>query len=126
MDGYEGHTRVNWRVTAAAQIQTLADALVATGWRLWTTAHSNTSAAQLVFQWMSAVAPGHVVLEITSVTRASAMDRVGVLLSIKSSREYTIRTIDGRGLRWENATFVRIPRNEADDHEIFLLGQQTA
>ena len=114
--------------TAAAQIQTLADALVATGWRLWTTSHNNTPGAHLVFQWMSAVAPGHFVLEITSTTvGVQSMDRVGELLAITadgSGRAYKIRTIDGREFHWTNASFVRIPRNAADDREIFQLGEQ--
>ena len=121
---------------AAAQIQTLVDALVATGWRLWTTSHNNTPAAQRVFQWMRDAAPGHFVLEVTTLAADRAMDRVGVLLSVTrtlsglarstpGSHEWTIRTIDGRELRWENASFVRIPRSEADNREIFLLGDQS-
>lgn len=103
----------------AEQIQTLVDALVATGWCLWTTAHNNTPAAQRIYQWMLAIAPGHLILEVTSRMSNRQMERVGVLLSITSSHEYMIRTIDGRELRWENASFVRIPRNEADNREIF-------
>ena len=112
-------------MTAAAQIQALVDALVATGWRLWTTSHNNTPAAHKVFKWMRDIAPGHFVLEITSQLRPPdrLLDRVGVLVSIKSDHEGTIRTIDGRELAWENAQFVRIPRNEADNREIFLLGE---
>ena len=111
-------------VKAAVQIQTLVDALVATGWRLWTTSHNNTPAAQLVQRWMRAIAPGHLVLEITKTNADRMLDRVGELLVITSSHEYTIRTIDGRTHRWENADFVRIPRNEADNRELFCLGEQ--
>jgi hypothetical protein len=111
-------------VKAATQIQTLVGALVATGWRLWTTSHNNTPGAQLVHQWMRDIAPGHFVLEITKTTADRMLDRVGELLVITSSHEYTIRTIDGREHRWWNASFVRIPRNEADNSELFLLGEQ--
>lgn len=109
-------------MTSNAQIETLVDALIATGWRLWTTSHNNTPAAQLVYGWMRDVAPGHFVLEITKM--APGRDRLGVLLTITSSHEYTIRTIDGRELHWENAEFVRIPRNHADNSELFRLGEQ--
>lgn len=111
-------------VKPAAQIQTLVEALAATGWRLWTTSHNNTPAAQLVHRWMRDVAPGHFVLEITKTNDDRMHDRIGVLLAIKSSHEYTIRTIDGRELRWENAEVVRIPRSSADNRELFLLGEQ--
>ncbi len=112
-------------VTASgAQIQLLVDALVETGWRLWTTSHNNTPGAQLVFNWMRAIAPGHLVLEITTIKTSHPIDRVGTLLAITSRHEFTIRTIDGREHRWENADFVRIPRNAADNREIFLLGEQ--
>ena len=110
---------------ASAQIHALVDALIATGWRLWTTSHNNTPAAQRIFHWMRAIAPGHFVLEITKTRDDRPLDRIGVLLTITSSHEYTIRTIDGRELRWENATFVRIPRNETDNREIFQLGDQS-
>jgi len=112
-------------MTKADQIQVLVDAIAATGWRLWMTSHNNTPAAQIVHRWMRSVAPGHFVLEVTS-TRRATIDRVGEMLAITSSHEYTIRTIDGRELSWENADFVRIPRNAADNREIFLLGEQTA
>ena len=112
-------------VTPAPQIQTLVDALIATGWRLWATSHNNTPAAQRVCRWMRAIAPGDFVLEITRSSSDRPMDRLGVLLAITSSHEYTIRTIDGRELRWENATFVRIPRSEADNRELFLIGEQS-
>lgn len=109
---------------AAAQIQMLVDALVATGWRLWETSHNNTPSAQLLFEWMRNIALGHFVLEVSSIRNSPAMDRVGVLLSIKSGDEYTIRTVDERELRWENSSFVRIPRSEAENREIFRLGQR--
>lgn len=112
-------------VKAAAQIQTLVDALVATGWSLWSTSHNNTPAAQLVYRWMRAIAPGHLVLEITKTNADRKLDRVGELLVITSSHEHTIRTIDGRTQHWENAEFVRIPRNSADNRELFLLGEQS-
>lgn len=108
------------------QIQILVDALVETGWRLWTTSHNNTPAAQRIYRWMQSVVPGHFVLEITTIRRARTIDRVGELLAITSSHEYTIRTIDGREHRWENAEFVRIPRSEADNREIFMLGEKRA
>jgi hypothetical protein len=108
------------------QIQTLVDALIETGWRLWTTSHNNTPAAQIVHRWMRDIAPGHFVLEVTSMSRSvRAIDRVGVLLAVTSSHEYTIRTVDGREHRWENAEFVRIPGGGADNREIFLLGEQS-
>ena len=109
--------------TPTAQIQILADALVATGRRLWSTSLNNTPGAQLISQWMRVVAPGHFVLEITSI-RGRSMDRVGELLSItadSSGHGYKIRTIDGREFHWTNAEFVRIPRSEADNREIFQL-----
>ena len=116
--------------TPTAQIQILADALVATGRRLWSTSLNNTPGAQLISQWMRVVAPGHFVLEITSTAvGARSMDRVGELLSITvdgSGRAYKIRTIDGREFCWTNASFVRIPRNEADDREIFQLGKHAS
>lgn len=114
-------------VKAAAQIQTLVDALVATGWSLWSTSHNNTPAAQLVHRWMRSIAPGHFVLEITKTRVDRMLDRIGVLLAITSSHEYTIRTIDGREHRWDNAEFVRIPQSAADNHELFLLslGEET-
>ena len=103
-----------------AQIHVLIEALVETGVRLWSTSHNNTPGAQLVFQWMRSIAPGQLVLEITSRPRREpALDRVGVLVAITSSHEFTIRTIDGRELRWENADFVRIPQSAADNQEIF-------
>ena len=109
--------------STAAQIQTLVDALAATGWRLWSTSHNNTRAAQLVHQWMSDVSPGHFVLEVSTIApvRSRAIDRVGVLVSRSSSHEWTIRTVDDREFRWENASFVRIPRSEADNQELFQL-----
>ncbi len=114
------------RVSSTAQISTLVDALAETGWRLWTTAHNNTPAAQRVYRWMKTIAPGHFVLEVTSRREgAQALNCVGELLAITSSHEYTIRTVDGRELRWNNASFVRIPRNTADNHEIFLLEDQS-
>lgn len=106
----------------ADQIQVLVDALVETGWRLWATSFNNTPAAHVVYNWMRAIAPGHLVLEVTS-TRRPAIDRVGDLRTITSRHKYTIRTIDGRELRWENADFVRIPRDAADNREIALLGE---
>jgi hypothetical protein len=113
-------------VPRAPDVPTLADILVATGWRLWSTTHNNTPAAQIVYRWMRAVAPGHFVLEVTSAQGRQAIDRVGELVSITSGHEYTLRTIDGRELRWENADFVRIPRGEADNREIFSLGERSA
>lgn len=110
-------------VDTAAPLQIAVDALVETGWRLWATSHSNTPNAQLVSRWMQAIAPGHLVLEVSTIKADRARDRVGVLLSITSNREYTIRTIDGRELRWENAEFVRIPQSAADNREIIHLGQ---
>ena len=74
---------------------------------------------------MRAVAPGHFVLEISKTNADRKLDRIGVLLAITSSHEYTIRTIDGRTQHWENAAFVRIPRNETDNREIFPLGDQS-
>jgi hypothetical protein len=99
----------------------LVEALVATGTRLWTTSHNATPAAQAVFRWMRNLARGYLVLEVSS-SRAPAIDRVGELLEITSGHEYTIRTIDGREHRWENAMFVRIPQSADDNREIFLLG----
>jgi hypothetical protein len=106
-------------MTAASEM--LVTALVETGWRLWATSHNNTSSALIIHRWMRDIATGQLVLEITS-TRRPAIDRIGVLLAITSKHEYTIRTIDGRELRWENSDFVRIPRNAVDNHEIFLRG----
>ena len=100
--------------------EALVEALVETGQRLWSTALNNTPEAQIVHRWMRDIAPGHLVLEVSS-SRRPAIARVGELLSIESSHEYTIRTIDGREHRWWNAQFVRIPRNAADNREIFLL-----
>lgn len=110
-------------VSPAEQIQILVDALVATGWRLWATSHNNTVGAQRVFSWMRSIERGHLVLEVSSLGERPAIDRVGELLSVESSHACTIRTVDGRELRWENAEFIRIPRNEADNREIFLLGE---
>jgi hypothetical protein len=107
-------------MTAVSEM--LVTALVETGWRLWATSHNNTPGAQIVHRWMRDIATGHLVLEITS-PRRPAIDRVGELLAITSSHEYTIRTIDGRELRWENADFVRIPRSAAENREITLLGE---
>ena len=107
--------------SGTAQIQTLVDALVATGWRLWTTSHNNTPSAQIVHRWMRSIALGHFVLEITKTNADRMLDRIGVLLAITSSHEYTIRTIDGRKRRWNNVEFVRIPQSAADNREIFLL-----
>lgn len=111
-------------MTFAVQIQVLADALIATGERLWETSHNNTPSAQLLFKWMRDIAPGHFVLEVSSIRNSRAMDRVGELLLIERGDEYTIRTIDGRELRWENSSFVRIPRSETENREIFRLGEQ--
>ncbi len=108
-----------------SQLQLLVEALSATGWRLWTTSHNNTPAAQRVHQWMRAIAPGQLVLEITAWTRGKTIDRVGELLTITSAHEFTIRTVDDRVQRWENADFVRIPRNEEDNREIYVLGDQS-
>ena len=114
-------------VTPAEQIQILVDALVATGWRLWSTSHNNTPAAQRVYRWMREPKRGDFVLEISFRLHDSdrAIDGIGELVAITSNHEYTIRTIDGREVRWENAAFVRIPRNEADNREIFLLGDES-
>ena len=75
------------------------------------------------------IAPGQICRDRTRktfkvCTRRPTIDRVGELLSVASSHEYAIRTVDGRELRWENARFVRIPRGEADEREIFLLGHE--
>jgi hypothetical protein len=101
-----------------------ATALVETGSRLWSTSHNNTPSAHNVHRWMRDVEVGHFVLEITD-WRAPALDRVGELLSITSGHEYTIRTIDDRELRWENADFVRVPRDAADNRAISQLGAQS-
>lgn len=105
-------------------IALIIEALVATGRRLWSTSHNNTPAAQLVYRWMRDIAPGHFVLEVTAACNGRTLDCVGHLVSITSTHEYTIRTVDGRELRWDNARFVRIPRNEADNREIFQLSQK--
>lgn len=103
------------------QVEILADALAATGAQLWKMSLNNTVAADRVFQWMRVVAPGQLVLEITNI-RSPAIDTVGELLAIEGSSEYeriyTIRTLDGREVRWDNAEFVRIPRNAADSREL--------
>lgn len=112
--------------SADQQIQTLVDALVATGWNLWLAAHNNTPAAQRLCRWMQALAPGQLVLEVTTARTEHPIERVGTLLAITSSHEYTIRTIDGREHRWENAEFVRIPGSSTDSREIFLLGEPRA
>jgi hypothetical protein len=107
------------------QVQILAEALVETGWRLWVTSGSNTPGARRTSEWMRAIAPGQLVLEISSIRRASPLDRVGILLAISSSHEFTIRTIDGREVRWENASFARIPGSAAENREISLFGMRT-
>jgi hypothetical protein len=82
-------------ISPTEQINMLAEALVETGW-------------------------------VTTVCRNEpALNRVGQLLAITSSHEYTLHTVDGRELRWENASFVRIPGSAADNREIFLLGDQS-
>lgn len=106
-------------VKADAQIQILVDALIETGWLLWRAAHNNTPKAHRLRQWMHAIRPGDLVLEISTTRSDRAMDRVGVLVAIISGHEYKIRTIDGREWRWENALFVRIPQNADDTLKTF-------
>lgn len=105
---------------AVPEVEALANALVATGRQLWSCSHNNTPAAHRIFEWMRAIATGNLVLEVTS-PRALSLDRVGTLVKITSSHEYTIRTFDGREHTWENAEFVRIPQSEADTQALIDL-----
>lgn len=101
-------------------VEVVVDALVATGWQLWSCSHNNTPGAQRLFEWMRVIAPGNLVLEVTN-PRVRAIDRVGTLVAITSSHEYTIHTFDGREHTWENAKFVRIPQGEADTRALIGL-----
>jgi hypothetical protein len=105
--------------------QVLVDALFATGERLWSTAQSNTPSAQRTRQWMSEIAPGNLVLEISSGGRHPAIDRVGEVITWPQATygDCTIRTVDGREFSWTNCWFVRIPRNQVEQREIFEMEQ---
>lgn len=103
-----------------SQVVIVVNALVATGRQLWSTSHNNTPAAHRIFEWMQRIAVGNLVLEVSS-PRERAIDRVGTLVAITSSHEYTIRTFDGREHTWENAEFVRIPQGEADTQALIDL-----
>jgi hypothetical protein len=105
--------------------EVLADALVETGWRLWSTSHNNTPGARRTSEWMRAIAPGNLVLEVSSIRRSTPLDRVGMLVEKRSSYEYTIRTLDGREMSWENADFIRIPRSAADNREMANFARRT-
>jgi len=111
------------------QAKIVVEALVETGLRLWKTSLNNTPGAKITFEWMRAIAPGHLVLEISSIRPGVALDRVGVLLSIRPGSnsyddKYTIKTIDGREMTWENAEFVRLPQSAADNQEIVRFGRR--
>ena len=104
-----------------------AIALLYCGEALWSATLNGTPMGKCTYTWMTTLASGVTVIEITSSRADNDHERIGVL--VRQGREWiayaedeggywedftVIRTFDGREIRWTNCHWVRIPVSRED------------
>jgi hypothetical protein len=92
-------------------IETMAELIASSAYVAWAnTLWGHLNPLQAHYQYRM-IRPnlGDLVLEISTV-KVPAMDRIGRLLWITPDDErWTIQTLDGREVRWENSRFIVVP-----------------
>jgi hypothetical protein len=103
-----------------------ADMVLSTARLMWSLTLSGRPTAHqtAAHEWMKAIAPGHLVAELTSRSMP-ALERVGIVDSIDAENDaVTIRCLDGSSKRWVNAEFVRLPRTNQERLEVDELARK--